>query len=593
MAGALESLIQIFAERPMVVSREMRLLLERDRKDFLADALLQLQSEHLSPGQEYVLTLLGAQDLLIPRLCDPDLPLADAIRLAKRIAAKTDPLIDVKLARCLLPANGAKAAVVGRGAVLRVLEIIDAISDGARMITLLTQILRHEDAHVRSKAALLVGRVNRNLAWVQQRMAEPDPRVRANAVESLWGVDSPPVRQLFLAAAKDPDGRVAGNGLLGLYQLGDLAAAELLAPMLASPDPKIRATAAWVMGQTDDPRFLPALLPCNTASDDCAGRNIAAAIARLEQQVQRAAQSSPLKVTITTVDTLESSRRITVAVVNAACRPLCGLKPRMFVIENGGQVILNQTIQPREHPEQLGIVFLLPRDAGTDGGFLVEAMRAFLGHKTPADSWAVVRYCEPAGQAEGAAEKPPGNPIDVRSSIDVRFSTDPRWLLNATAAGVAADVEMAGAYDTVRALLPDMSLIPASRHIIFLGPPPAAAWTELRGAARESLTAIHAMTLAEGDPGFRQLCAHSGGSCFVFDPRTEGLPALVESVIARLYNLYTIAFECQDTGSVPITLRIYADHAFGEHTIVPPADAADAVVSASEELRAAALSALK
>ena len=58
------------------------------------------------------------------------------------------------------------------------------------------------------KVARMAGRLLRNLRWLEMRLSDPDPRVRANAVESLWGVNSPEARSLFLTAARDPHHRV-------------------------------------------------------------------------------------------------------------------------------------------------------------------------------------------------------------------------------------------------------------------------------------------------------------------------------------------------------------------------------------------------
>ena len=81
----------------------------------------------------------------------------------------------------------------------------------------------------------------------------------ANAVESLWGASAPSVSEVLLAAANDSNNRVAGNALVGLYRLRDQSAIPRISRMAADSRPQFRATAAWTMGQTGDPRFLPAL----------------------------------------------------------------------------------------------------------------------------------------------------------------------------------------------------------------------------------------------------------------------------------------------------------------------------------------------
>jgi len=49
---------------------------------------------------------------------------------------------------------------------------------------------------IRSKVALVIGRVSHNGKWAESRLADPDARVRANAVESMWDVDTAEARAL-------------------------------------------------------------------------------------------------------------------------------------------------------------------------------------------------------------------------------------------------------------------------------------------------------------------------------------------------------------------------------------------------------------
>ena len=79
----------------------------------------------------------------------------------------------------------------------------------------------------------------------ERLLTKRDPRVRANAIEALWGSDSALARGLFREASRDVNNRVAGNALLGLYLLGDTSAVPQILKMAAQPDPLFRATAAW------------------------------------------------------------------------------------------------------------------------------------------------------------------------------------------------------------------------------------------------------------------------------------------------------------------------------------------------------------
>ena len=137
-----------------------------------------------------------------------------------RAAKRVDPMIDVALARSLAD------SAIGDGAVhiadpARLMEILCEIADAGRIMPSLMRLLRHPNANLRSKAVKMIGRGSRSAKWVMGRLSESDPRIRANAVESLWGVDTPEARTLLNFAASDANNRVVGNALLGLYYLGE------------------------------------------------------------------------------------------------------------------------------------------------------------------------------------------------------------------------------------------------------------------------------------------------------------------------------------------------------------------------------------
>ena len=90
-------------------------------------------------------------------------------------------------------------------------------------------------------------------------MDESDSRMRANAVEALWGDKTSRAASVLWRAATDVDNRVVGNALFGLYELQDQNVTPYILTMAGHEKPQFRATAAWTMGQTGDPQFLPAL----------------------------------------------------------------------------------------------------------------------------------------------------------------------------------------------------------------------------------------------------------------------------------------------------------------------------------------------
>jgi HEAT repeat protein len=237
--------------------RLIRDMAERDWHMFYSAAVLVLKNQQDSHCGLYLIKLLIGHDLLIDALCDPALSREQAMAVA-RAASRIDSMTDVNLATFL--ADGEVVNDTVRPAeLMRLMEILAAVSNFARILPALKRMARHPNPHVRSKAVLMIGRGNPASGWLQNRLAEPDHRTRANTVEALWGVDTAEARGLLLAAAGDDNNRVAGNALLALYRLGEDSAEAELRKMAERESALFRATSAWVMGEIADPRFACAL----------------------------------------------------------------------------------------------------------------------------------------------------------------------------------------------------------------------------------------------------------------------------------------------------------------------------------------------
>ena len=171
----------------------------------------------------------------------------DRLKVCHRLMG-IDPFFDVRLMR-MLPASE------NEDATLCVLDTLDEISPGARLIMTLSRLMRHPDKRVASKAALLLGRRVRNQVWVERHLGAEDSRLRANVVEALWGKETAFARQTLRTCLNDSHNRVVGNALIGLHLLGDAAVPDLLVRMLEDTRAPFRSTAAWAMGRTGQKTF--------------------------------------------------------------------------------------------------------------------------------------------------------------------------------------------------------------------------------------------------------------------------------------------------------------------------------------------------
>lgn len=143
---------------------------------------------------------------------------------------------------------------------LRLLAVLGELSPGPRLALLLDHLANHPDPRVATKAALALGRRAHGREWAERFLQADDLRVRANAVEALWGRRAPWARALLWRAAAQENNRVVGNAVYGLHLLGETAAAGMAQHMLGDARPQFRFTAAWVMGKMGNPEFQNALL---------------------------------------------------------------------------------------------------------------------------------------------------------------------------------------------------------------------------------------------------------------------------------------------------------------------------------------------
>jgi len=249
----LVQLVDDFRDQPAAFKRDMRRLLEKDASSFLRSACRVLKASMEGPGAEYLMNLLWSSRVLLASLADPALfPLEGAISLAKRWSEQ-DALLDIKLLHLARPGEfvpDGRAALKAR----RALAVVGALPVRQHILLPLGSFLRSPDERVRSQATRLFGRANQNPEWVRQRLEETDARIRANAVESLWGDASERVGEILMQAASDANHRVAANALIGLHFRG-ANVTEAVRRMARRSEPLARAAAAFAMGQIRDAGF--------------------------------------------------------------------------------------------------------------------------------------------------------------------------------------------------------------------------------------------------------------------------------------------------------------------------------------------------
>jgi HEAT repeat protein len=270
--------LEKFPTNPIGAKAAIRRIAHSNPRGFALAALNLLLTERQALVQRRLVGILLETGGLLEAVADRNrLNLDEAVELV-RSALLIEPLLDAKLLQCLLErvtqADGEAATALVR----EVLAVYDAAGLGGRLIPQLIQLLRTSDKVVRSKVARLFRRGTGQVAWAIQ---DPDPRVRANGVEALGGLDSRAVRDTLWRLARDPHQRVVANALVALMRLGAPGAAAELQRMARRPEAAFRASAAWAMGESGNPEFLPLLDEMTQDPDESVRRNALKSAARL------------------------------------------------------------------------------------------------------------------------------------------------------------------------------------------------------------------------------------------------------------------------------------------------------------------------
>lgn len=257
--GYLLRALEEFGQSLLTIQLIKRLAAETP-ESFCSAALGILLCPDESPGQRYIATLLLNQNRMLRMLAEPwRFTLGEAIVLFSQLMA-SDRSLDVRLAHCLPTREGSAAPGFDVPPVERALEILDETSTGRRIVPILGHLVQHVESRISSKAALVIGKRVQSLAWTERQLKHSvDRRLRANAVEAIWGLESPKSRILLWDHTRDPHNRVAGNSIVGLHLLGEEKIPEMLCTMANHPEAAFRATSCWTMGKIGNSDCLPEL----------------------------------------------------------------------------------------------------------------------------------------------------------------------------------------------------------------------------------------------------------------------------------------------------------------------------------------------
>ena len=146
--------------------------------------------------------------------------------------------------------------------VQRILQIIERDDQAMVLVPWLRDLVDGANSRLASKAAMILCRLTKNPMVVDRFLRSEDPRVRANAVEGLWGAAHlSRARSLLREAAEDSHHRVVANALVELYRCGEASARLKIEQLATHSDPLFRAAMAWAIGEIGSSELLPILEP--------------------------------------------------------------------------------------------------------------------------------------------------------------------------------------------------------------------------------------------------------------------------------------------------------------------------------------------
>jgi hypothetical protein len=356
-AASFEILLGQFDTSPFVASRALRQLRDLDTGRFLESALRALASQPESTSIRFLATLVPLTDPILELIANPKAFEEDGARRIVEAMRRVDSQTESKLLR-LVTANPAKP--LAPQMIDRILDVIDAITEGPRLIPVLMQIFRSANPYLRARLALSIGRHHRNKDWIEDRMRDPDPRVRANAVEANWNQKDEQALSLFQIALRDSHHRVVGNGAVGLYYAGDIRCLRVFGELIASAEPNCRAAGLWAVGHVQDERFMTQIAALTPERDVMVRRAMVLAMERLKRAAEIRDEQPKLRLRLlkaarqslpsgTGETPLRQQNHVFLEVKHpdATIGPIQGLKPLQFHLFEDDMAIFDYSVQER------------------------------------------------------------------------------------------------------------------------------------------------------------------------------------------------------------------------------------------------------
>ncbi len=341
--------------------------------------------------------------LLVRKLADPEqCALDEAIAEARRVFDEGECL-EAEFGDLLQDELTTGPSHIPR--LRRLLDLIAALDCGRVALQVRFLLLAHADPYVRSRAAMILGKADKNPAWIQHRLIDADPRVQANLIESIWGIDTDAMRSVLLTAAASTNNRVMGNALVGLYRVGDPSSVERVLAMADDQREAFRISARWVMGEVCDPRFLPWLNAAFRTDNPKCRATVIRSLTRIRRRMSEYQSAGRLRLMLMRKGSTDDGLRTAAMSVFCGTREGSGpLTAMNFVVYVNGRLVRQYSVTERMEPDGIATGLILPLTPLNKpyASALETGLAAGLALKRSGDLWCMDRY----GAASAAQTTP-------------------------------------------------------------------------------------------------------------------------------------------------------------------------------------------
>jgi len=495
---------------------------------------------------------------LDPSICSA----AEAVTAAKALprgGKKLETAFEMALSKALRAQSTSDQSTF----ILRILNLLEAISAQGWWTSFQVELMAYPDKLVRSKAALLIGRSFKNAAWIGRRWMDRDLRVQANAVEALWELDAAESKALLQLAMKSKNNRVAGNAAWGLYRLADIQVVRALLDMARHKELSFRLSAMWAIGETQDPRFLPFLAEQFKTADGKLRLAVTKALAGIRRREKAVAELGTLEIHVRHAAVQPGGRRrLTFAVSKPETGDLTTLKATDVALWEAGILVEDYELKSTSNPALLVTGFVAPHFLSSDdpgGDAVLKGLGRCVARKRSDDLVRIDRYTlAPDASAPPASREQSAMPYDealLNEGLKSRHgfiaaSDQLKKVLSAPVPPGRAAPDLVSA--TLR-LARAASKHGGKRHIIVLPDPASAdlvrdeaALSGVKQLIHDGSIVMHALCVDTSDswPAFRGLCLSTPEGTFD-QTSVDEFPAKLEEIYLQPLNRYEINYSAE------------------------------------------------